>query len=117
MARRKVSPEAQIIALFTGLSDEGKKMVMFGLNAITSVEVPKPTPTKKRTAPKGAMCNVCANEEDHPDHDTTYLSSHPFAFGVPTAGKRSSRKGAATNSTANTEAGTENVSAVGASGD
>lgn len=41
MSRKRVSPEAQIIALFTGLSEEGKRMVMFGLNAIMSNEAPK----------------------------------------------------------------------------
>lgn len=74
MARRKVSPEAQIIALFTGLSEEGKKMVMFGLNAIMSNEAPKSN-------------GICA----------------------PTAGKKSSRKGAATNSTASTGTNTDSA--------
>lgn len=41
MPKRKESPETQIIQLFTGLSDEGKRMVMFGLNAIMGVTSPK----------------------------------------------------------------------------
>ena len=41
MSRKKVSPETQIISLFTNLSDEGKRLVMFGLNAIMSNESPK----------------------------------------------------------------------------
>lgn len=81
MARKKVSPEAQIIALFTGLSDESKRMVMFGLNAIMSNGGPK------------------------------LESAH-----VQSAAKKSSRKGAATNSTANTEVEMASATAVGASG-
>ena len=34
MARKRVPPEAQIIALFSGLSIESRQMVMFGLNAM-----------------------------------------------------------------------------------
>lgn len=41
MSRRKVPPEAQIIALFSGLSDENKRMVMFGLNAMMAQSLPK----------------------------------------------------------------------------
>lgn len=59
MARKKVSPEAQIIALFTGLSEESKRMVMFGLNAIQSNEVPKSAsasalPAARRSSRSGA---------------------------------------------------------------
>lgn len=125
MARRRVSPEAQIIALFTGLSDEGKRMVMFGLNAIMSSEAPDVPGVQRarkkavKEAPKEPekkepMCAVCANPADHPDHDTTYLSSHPFAL---SAGKKSGRKLGASKSTPSTEVETVSVTAVGASGD
>lgn len=71
MSRRKVSPEAQIIALFTGLSDEGKRMVMFGLEAITSVERPKSSApaaaprSSRRSGSKTANESSTASSETH----------------------------------------------------
>lgn len=41
MARKRVPPEAQIIALFSGLTEENQRMVMFGLNAMMAQSVPK----------------------------------------------------------------------------
>lgn len=108
MARRKVSPEAQIIALFTGLSDESKRMVMFGLNAITSVEIPKP-PIER--------CYSCGWARASINHNPTHEGFHPFESDPSRAAKKSSRKNVAENSTANTEVETANVSSVGASGD
>lgn len=72
MARRKVSPEAQIIALFTGLSDESKRMVMFGLNAIMSNEAPKSNGSSapsaaKKSGRKGAATNSTASTETNTD--------------------------------------------------
>lgn len=69
MSRRKVSPEAQIIALFTGLSDESKRMVMFGLNAITMNESPKsPAPAAaKKSSPKRAAPPLIPNTVDGTD--------------------------------------------------
>lgn len=107
MSRRKVSPEAQIIALFTGLSDEGKRMVMFGLNAIMSNEGPKqPASTSapsavRKSSRKGAAplliqsseddsgnassassndpkCGICGNPEEYQDHFQPSPNYHPF---------------------------------------
>jgi hypothetical protein len=41
MSRKRVAPEAQIIALFSGLSDETRSMVMFALNAMMAQSAPK----------------------------------------------------------------------------
>lgn len=58
MSRKKVSTEAQIIALFTSLTDQGKQMVMFGLNAIISNEAPKTSaPAVRGSAPRRAGGN------------------------------------------------------------
>jgi hypothetical protein len=54
-------------------------------------------------------CDVCGNTADHSDHDSTYLSSHPFAR---TAGKKSSRKGAGQSSIPSTVGDVENASSV-----
>jgi hypothetical protein len=52
MAKRKVSPEGKIIALFTGLSEESQRMVMFGLNAIMSQVQPAPKSVQPATTRK-----------------------------------------------------------------
>lgn len=65
MSRKKVSAESQIIALFTGLTDTGKQMVMFGLNAIMSNESPKspaPAVTKQSSPKRGAQKSTASTE-------------------------------------------------------
>ena len=68
MARKRVPPEAQIIALFTGLSEENQRMVMFGLNAIMAQSVPKSTaPTVqsagRKSSRKGTETGHVVNTE------------------------------------------------------
>lgn len=60
---------------------------------------------------------VCGEVATNPVHDPNggYAGYHVFVAPVDSAGKRSSRKGAAASNTANTEA--EMESAIGASGD
>lgn len=41
MSRKRVPPEAQIIALFSGLPEETQRMVVFGLNAMMAQSAPK----------------------------------------------------------------------------
>lgn len=143
MARRKVSPEAQIIALFTGLSEEGKRMVMFGLNAITSNEAPKPPsasapsagqkPSRKPAAPKADASNTapcaaqvpgldvpCGEPEDALIHDPKggYTSYHPFVTPAQSVPKRSRQKGAGNSSVVSIDAPPASVGlAAGTSGD
>lgn len=109
MSKRKVPPEAQIIALFTGLSDVKKEMVMFGLNAIMSNQNPPEAQVRTRAprAPKAQSslaavppateregkepkCGVCYEVEDHPNHDRNYLKSHDFV--APKSVARAARK-------------------------
>ena len=107
MSRKRVPPEAQIIALFTGLSPESKRMVMFGLNAIVGMESPKPPApsVEKRSsrksgaggstpnievvkesvtsAPKATagLCGVCGNEEGYQDHFQPSPNYHELEVG------------------------------------
>lgn len=73
MSRRKVSPEAQIIALFTGLSDESKRMVMFGLAAITMNESPKspaPVAVPRSSTKRAARSSTASTEAKKEDAST-----------------------------------------------
>lgn len=69
MSRKKVAPEIQIIALFGGLSDEGKRMVMFALNAMSlpTQETPRPKSVApsavKRSSRNGAGAKSIQNLE------------------------------------------------------
>lgn len=73
MSRRKVSPEAQIIALFTGLSEEGKDKVRFALEAIASIESPKSSApvAAPRSSPRRAATKSTLNTETKTDGATT----------------------------------------------
>jgi len=84
MSRKRVPPEAQIIALFSGLTEDDKKMVMFGLNAMMAQLPPKST--------------------------TVLAASKPVA----SAGKKSSRKNGQPELTQNTEEETANDFSAGA---
>ena len=107
MSRKRVPPEVQILALFTGLSEENQRMVMFALNAITmSPSAPKsPAPSVQSVAKKssrksatvtsiasteaetgnastvedkGELCGVCGNEADYQDHYKPSPNYHAF---------------------------------------
>lgn len=65
MSRKRVPPEAQIIALFSGLSDESQRMVMFGLNAMMAQSAPKsiaPSAEKKSSRKPGARNSIPSSE-------------------------------------------------------
>jgi hypothetical protein len=64
------------------------------------------------------ICGACGNAEDYQDHFKPSPHYHPFQS-APSAKKRSSAKGAAQSSTANSVTAKENVSdvALAASGD
>ena len=61
MSRRKTPPEAQIIALFSGLSAENQRMVMFALNAMLAQASPKsiaPVAEKRSSRKPGARSST-----------------------------------------------------------
>jgi hypothetical protein len=103
MSRKRVPPEAQIIALFSGLSELDKKMVLFGLNAIMAMSVPKSTApavekkSSRRSATvasiasteaetgnastvegKGDLCLMCGYEASYQDHFKPSPNYHAF---------------------------------------
>lgn len=66
MSRKRVPPEAQIIALFSSLSEESQRMVMFGLNAMMAQSAPKSTAPAavKKSSRKGAGSGSIPNTAD-----------------------------------------------------
>lgn len=80
--------------------------------------LPQQTDAAATVAQKVEHCYVCHEEREHSNHDSTYLSSHPFQS-APSAKKRSPAKSAANNSIPNSETPTDGVSsaALAASGD
>jgi hypothetical protein len=67
MSRKRVPADAQIIALFSGLSDSDKEKVMFGLNAIMAMSVPKsiaPSVTRRSSRKGGAQSSTQNTEDD-----------------------------------------------------
>lgn len=126
MSKPKVGPEAKIIQLFDLLPDESKRIVRDILNAKPAkpaAQQAKEPSTRKKGLPtpakeadkKGPKCGVCYEIAAHPNHDTEhYLGAHPFDTpkSAQRAGRRSSQKGAETQSTVNVETSAEGVSAV-----
>lgn len=87
MSRRKVDPELQIIQLFTGLEDEGKKRVMFGLNAIRMNENPKSPAlaaaprSSRKSGLKTASESSTANSETHKEDAANAAQESPKSEG------------------------------------
>jgi hypothetical protein len=79
-------------------------------------EAPPPTLLPEDGA-KEPMCVVCGHGVDYQDHFQPSPAYHPFASSVRTAGRRSSRKGSATQSEVTTANEAEDAIAVGATGD
>ena len=127
------SPIPGMIEAFHQMTEEERKCFLDLVDPQPEPEAPAKRTRKKRSAapaataakrglpsiPDSARCAVegCGQLSGHPNHDSTYLSSHPFESSAPTASKRSGRKGAGTSSGANTEVEMVNATAVGASGD
>lgn len=82
-----------------------------------TLEVRRSQPQKREKKTDNPRCSICGCFRDEAIHDTTYISSHPFAGPgtAPPVKKRSSRRGADTLSTQNIEADKGN--ALSASGD
>lgn len=120
------SPVTAVIESFNALTEEQKKQKKLCLD-FTALEPEQEAPTKPprrprtprtglpaviaKTSKDGAddagktsdtepKCAICYQPADHSDHDLTYLSSHQFEApkSVASATRRSSRKGAGTNS-------------------
>lgn len=65
----------------------------------------------------GPICDTCGNVKGFQDHHQPSPNYHPFESTARSAGKRSSRKGAGTGSTVNSETSSAGALAVGAGGD
>jgi hypothetical protein len=135
---RKIGPEAQIVGLFTALSDDSKRIVLEILK--TQNATPRKASTKKpeRSAPaqkdlpvgktpSDALCVAqvptldvpCGEPKDALIHDPKggYASYHEFEGPKPVkaAGKRSSRKRSEEPSTPPSETEKEAAISAGAS--
>jgi hypothetical protein len=79
MAKR-IGPEARIIALFTALPDDSKRIVMDVIKSQTAV--PRKVSTKKaakKTAESAVpTCVTCGNAESDPNHSTDSPEYHIF---------------------------------------
>lgn len=80
--------------------------------------LPQQTDAAATVAQKVEHCYVCHEGREHSNHDSTYLSSHPFQS-APSAKKRSKPKQAETLSIPSSETQTEGISsaALAANGD
>lgn len=139
------SPVTDLIQRFNALNEVEQKVFLDQVDPQPEPEVAAKKTRKKRTyvtaraasisaaiakTPKAGTgsttldadapkCGICGNVPDHSDHDPTYLSSHVFEApkSASSATRRSSRKGAVTSSTPNSETSSEGSLAVGAGGD
>lgn len=118
--------DVDIAADKLNLANAAMKAHLEAYNALEKALTPKPRKKAepKASAPKQAepkaqkdpKCGICYEVADHENHDTRYLSSHPFDApkSAQRAGRRSSRKGAAEKSTASSEIEKETALGVGA---
>ena len=116
MSRKKQHPLIEAMNLYDRLSSEHQLLLL----AYAKNRAVKPAkgvkPVANETVKKGAICVVCGNEQDHPDHDTAYLSSHPFASpaaAVKRVKKKSSPSIAPDSSTANIQTETAIATSAG----